>query len=183
MTDEFDLKKSKEIVGMLYPVLLDAYENVIDGFHRLETDPNWFAHKLEWVKDEETRELVRTHANLQRRIATPEERRESFVKLAGAVAKRGIRRGQIAKEVAKVTGFTDRHVRDFLPDEFKMVEEARESAEPVPPKIECDLLMLLGGLRDLANRRDPEGNCGECGIRKECGSIKRLTEKLGGGGD
>ena len=178
--EEFDLKRSKEVVGHLYPVLLDAHGNVIDGFHRLEADPDWPKVKLEWVKNEETRELVRTHANLQRRIATPEERRESFVKLAEAVAKRGVRKGQIAKEVAKVTGFTDRHIRDFLPDEFKMTEEARESAEPVPPKIECDLSMLLDGLRGLANQRNTEGNCNECGVRDKCNQIKEFLGRLGG---
>lgn len=47
---EFDFRKGE--VGPLYPVLVDAYGNVIDGLHRLEADPKWPKKKLEWVKTE-----------------------------------------------------------------------------------------------------------------------------------
>jgi len=42
---EYDLKISEKI-GQLYPVLVDAEGNVIDGFHRLEADPKWRTEKL-----------------------------------------------------------------------------------------------------------------------------------------
>ena len=129
---EFDLKRSKGIVGALYPVLLDAQGNVIDGLHRLEADPNWPKRKLEWVKDEETRELVRTHANLMRREVSLEERRGSFLELAKHMEKKGVKKGKISTELSKVSGFSDRWVRELLPDEFKAEQMKRETAEVVP---------------------------------------------------
>lgn len=132
MNAEFDLKRSKEVVGHLYPVLLDAHGNVVDGFHRLEADPDWPTQKLEWVKDEETREIVRAHANLMRREIPLEERRESFLKLAKHMERRGVKKGKISTELSKVSGFSDRWVRELLPDELKAEQMKREIAEVVP---------------------------------------------------
>ena len=36
-----DLDKSNKVIGQLYPVLRDARGRVIDGFHRIDVDPNW----------------------------------------------------------------------------------------------------------------------------------------------
>ena len=45
------LRGSSKKIGSLYPVLIDADNNVIDGFHRLKADPNWPRFKVDSVQD------------------------------------------------------------------------------------------------------------------------------------
>lgn len=42
-----DLKKSEQIVGQIYPVLVDKNGKIVDGFHRKSVNPNWKEEKLE----------------------------------------------------------------------------------------------------------------------------------------
>ena len=47
--DEQNIRSSLKQVGRLYPVLRDAEGKLIDGFHRIETDPNWESITLDEV--------------------------------------------------------------------------------------------------------------------------------------
>ena len=173
MTEEFDLKRSKEIVGHLYPVLLDAHGNVIDGLHRLEVDPNWPKQKLGWVKTDKDRELVRAHANLMRRHVELEERKRQFESLARLMAEAGVKKKEIAAEMARIVPFSDRYVRMLLPDEFKAKEMRRESAE-ILPQVECDLQKVVGELIAALEQRNLEGKCSDCRIAAKCTDIRQF---------
>jgi hypothetical protein len=146
MSLEEDLRKSKDQIGPIYPVILDADGNVIDGFHRLKADPNWPTLKLDWVKDEKTREIVRLHVNQYRRSFTQAERREACRKLAEHIRSHGVKRGDIVGEVSRVTGLTPQYVRELLPDEFKATKMARKVEPPLEPiYVGCDFVCDICG--------------------------------------
>lgn len=70
------------MVGQLIPVLRDAEGKVIDGYHRLDVDPNWKSVTLEDVKTDEERLIVSAHINISRRRITNKEKRLIINQLA-----------------------------------------------------------------------------------------------------
>ena len=89
--EEYDLKKSRSEVGALYPVLLSKDGRVIDGFHRLEADPNWPTLKLEGVDSEEKVLVARPVANWHRRNISEEEKSKWINDLALYYQKQGLK--------------------------------------------------------------------------------------------
>ena len=85
------LDKSSEAIGQIYPVLRDAEGRVIDGFHRLDADPDWKSVTLENVKTEEDRLLVAFHVNLGRRKVSKAEKSEYINTLAQIYWEQGLR--------------------------------------------------------------------------------------------
>ena len=75
---EYDLKKSTKI-GQLYPVLVDAKGNIIDGLHRQEADPSWRTEKIPEIDTEEKLLIARCIANWHRRPISREEK-EQWIK-------------------------------------------------------------------------------------------------------
>jgi len=96
------LDKSVQAVGQIYPVLRDAEGKVIDGFHRLDVDPDWKSVTLEGVKTEEDRLLVSIHANMARRRITKGEKIEYINTLAQIYWEEGLR----PKVKTKINGRT-----------------------------------------------------------------------------
>jgi len=140
---EYDHKKSEKVVGQLYPVLLDKHGRVIDGFHRLESDPNWRTEKHPEIDTEEKLLIARCVANWHRRQVTREEKEEWINRLAEIYKKQGLKvkgdsvtieykgkpyttSNQILAKIVEVTGLHPDTVRRYLFDEFKQVEQARE---------------------------------------------------------
>lgn len=124
---EYDLKKSEKI-GQLYPVLVDAEGNVIDGFHRIEADPNWRREKLPEIDTEEKLLVARCVANWHRRQISREEKEEWINDLARIYKKQGLSvsslRGgvyinEIKEKIANVTGLDPDTVLKYLSDDFK----------------------------------------------------------------
>lgn len=85
------MDSSRDLVGQLYPVLRDAEGKIIDGKHRLDSDPNWFSRVLPEVKTEEQRILVAFHANVGRRSIPVEEKRQMINALAEIYLARGLK--------------------------------------------------------------------------------------------
>ena len=143
---EYDLKKSEKI-GQLYPVLVDAKGKVIDGFHRLEANPNWRTEKLLGIDTEEKLLVARCVANWHRRQVSREEKEEWINGLARIYKKQGLdvygtRKGsagappnEILDKIVEVTGLSRDTVKEYLLDRFK--QESRggwteETPRPVP---------------------------------------------------
>ena len=116
-TEEYDLKASLEKVGPLYPILKDAWGDIIDGFHRQRVDPNWPSIKLDHITDPVQLSMARLIANVCRREVPAEEKTE------------------LLRQIASLTGWTPRRIADalpmsyswvllYLPDEFKVKEKA-----------------------------------------------------------
>lgn len=123
---EYNLAESMESIGQLYPVLVDAYGNVIDGFHRLKINPN--AEKM--VKPEintpELLEAARLAANYDRRTIKQDEVRDRILFLA--------KKGVNAKEIARMTGVSERTVYRNIPKNLK-AEVAAKISEAKKAKV------------------------------------------------
>ena len=117
--EHYDLQKSKRSVHELYPVIKDAHGNVIDGFHRLEADPNWKTEILEDIKTPVQLVLARIVANTHRRSVSKEERKLQLVTLAEELVKEGMKRENVIPAMVELTTFTERYIYGMLPAEYK----------------------------------------------------------------
>ena len=124
----YSLATSDEGIGELYPVLKDAYGNIIDGFHRLRKNPNWHAEVKPQIDTPIKLQLAMLIANFNRREMAPEEITQHITFL--------IKAGLKPEEIAKQTGITDRTVRKYMPQEFKnpvyVAMAVQSNAERVP---------------------------------------------------
>ena len=120
---EYDLKTSKK-VGQLYPVLVDAKGNIIDGIHRLEADPKWRKEKIPEIDTEEKLLVARCVANWHRRQVSREEKEEWINSLARIYKKQGLKvernKNEIKLKIAEVAGLNPDTVLMFLRSEFKV---------------------------------------------------------------
>ena len=137
------LKKSKVIIGEQTPLIVDFDGEVLSGTHRKEAgwkksetiDTKVIAEKLA-VSILVAKELVRIHFNLQRKPSR-EETQASLLKIAKELELKGIPKEDISTEVTKLVPFSDRWVRELLPNEYKKpekVEAAKIGAELLPQK-------------------------------------------------
>jgi hypothetical protein len=133
LSEEYDLKDSGDAVGQLYPVLVDAEGNVIDGFHRLEANPEWRKEKLENIDSEEKLLLARCISNWHRRQVSREEKEEWINGLAEIYKKQGILGARIVEKIAKVTGLYRGTVYGYLSDIFKERHHKPHEYEPRVP--------------------------------------------------
>jgi hypothetical protein len=135
---EYDLKKSKKI-GQLYPILVDAKGNIIDGFHRLNADPNWRKEQLQEIDTEEKLLVARCVANWHRRQVSGEEKEEWINELAKIYQKQGLKvrneqqQNEIVRKIADVTGLHINTVELYLSAKFKQPYSSTRRREPRVP--------------------------------------------------
>jgi very-short-patch-repair endonuclease len=108
---EYDLAESIKKLGLLVPVLKDKFGNVIDGFHRLQIDPEAKSLTLDWIDTPEKLEIARLAVNYSRRTVNGDEMRQRL----GFLAKQGIK----AKQVSLETGIPESTVFKYYPSEEK----------------------------------------------------------------
>lgn len=156
--DQMNLKQSREVVGYLYPVLVDARGRVIDGHHRIRADPKWPKRRV-GARTEKDRILLRIHANHVRRSVTLEERRADFEALAKELEKEGVTPDRMVSEVARLTCLTPRWVRELLPDRYKAVEKRRKTHEEatsssieVPVRLPPEVVERFGGVEGIGEK-------------------------------
>ena len=114
------LKLSSKRVGRLYPVILDAHGNIVDGLHRLEADPNWPKIRLSNIVSNKDRLVARLIANVCRRRVSAEEKSQILEELGELYFKAGFKPGaEIARKISEETGMSFRWVMKYLPDKFK----------------------------------------------------------------
>ena len=114
-----NISASKKKVGPLYPILVDSNNKSIDGDHRAAVDTNWETKKLDWVKTEKDRIIVRIHANVIRREIHDNERRNDINKLAAIAKEEGIKPGEISKKISEWVCFSDPYIRELLDPPYK----------------------------------------------------------------
>jgi len=93
-----ELKKSRDEVGEIYPVLKDQHGNLLDGFHRKRINPNWKETTIK-VKDKIHSLRIRLHSNITRRAIEPKEKKDWVKETREVLKKRGLKGTQ--KEIAK----------------------------------------------------------------------------------
>jgi hypothetical protein len=121
MEERYDLTESRRSVRELYPVLLDAHGNVIDGYHRLRADPEWRTETLEHIRTPTQLVLARIIANTHRRSVSREEREEQINELAKCLQENENVPGEgLISTIADLTTFSDDYVRRLLSDDYKL---------------------------------------------------------------
>ena len=114
-----DLRQASEIVGKLYPILVDEKGNVIDGYHRLKVDPNWPKIELPGICSEEKRLVARLISNLCRRNMSASEKREILTALGHLYLKQGVPATALIRRISRDTGMSYRWVMLYAPDFLK----------------------------------------------------------------
>ena len=109
-TGEYDIKKSMEKIGQLYPVLKSKDGKIIDGMHRKHIDKNWPEHVVD-VSGYMVA-VARIVANVQRREVLPKEKTTMLKELADET-------GWTAEQIAENTGMSISWVRKYLPPKYK----------------------------------------------------------------
>lgn len=123
-----NLKSSILKVGRLYPVLEDYYGNIIDGQHRLKADKGWPRIRLENVKTERDRIIVRLISNACRRSVSAKEKTEMLDKLGEIMLEEGVKPGEISKKIAEETGMSYRWVMKYLPEKYKDKSQSEKAS-------------------------------------------------------
>jgi len=129
------LKRSKEIVGQLYPRLVNQNGKNLDGDHRFRVDENW-EKKIVQTVDRADEILVRLHAHHRRKM-TRDEMVALISELAQALEKRGVPREDISTNLCRILPYSERYIRELVPSEYKKsekVEAAKVGAALAPQK-------------------------------------------------
>jgi len=130
---EFNRRESSKTVGELYPVLLSKDGQVIDGYHRLEDNPNWKTEILDHIDSDEKLLLARAISNWHRREIPRTEKEEWINGLAKIYLEQGyVLQGrslenQVINKINEETGLHKDTIRLYLSDEFK------QKSRPAPP--------------------------------------------------
>jgi len=115
---EYDLKKSAEGIGQLYPILEAKDGEVIDGIHREDADKNWKRIRLEHIDTEEKKLVARLTANFHRRIV-PYMEKKTWINDLAEIYKKQELTTSIANKIVEVTGLSPWTVYQYLNDEYK----------------------------------------------------------------
>ena len=116
MSEEYDLKKSEEGIGQLYPILEAKDGEVIDGFHREKANKKWKRIRLEHVDTEEKKLIARLVSNYARRLVPDEEKRKWINGLAEIYEKQGVT--SIPSKILEMTGLKKDAVYQHLDHKF-----------------------------------------------------------------
>lgn len=158
---DYDLNKSKEVVGPLLPVLKDENGRLIDGFHRLHADKDWptLTVPIQGVESD----IARIVVNVQRRQVTPREKTEMLKDLAEKT-------GWSPEQIAEKTGMSVSWVRKYLPSKYKDKEmvklaekkhrKAKKSSGSIKKCPDCESAVIAVFI------------CTECGYMTELADIK-----------
>jgi len=120
-----NLKKSLDTFGQIYAIIVDETGDIINGRHRARAgayhkevvNTAELAHRL-GVSQEAARILLRIHSNVQRKVSE-DETREELLALAEAFEKQGIPKEKILEMLIKWVPYSERYIRELLPDEYK----------------------------------------------------------------
>ncbi|MEM1553168.1 MAG: hypothetical protein QXH03_10960 [Candidatus Bathyarchaeia archaeon] len=130
------LSKSRKILGELYPIIVDKTGVILVGKHRAQA--GWTSKKEIDLKDiaralnlPETEDgltlaslILTLHSNIQRR-PTKKETRETLTEMAKIMERMGVPKEKICSELSKLLPYSDRYIRELLPEEYKMESKAR----------------------------------------------------------
>lgn len=135
---EYDLKKSTTKIGQLYPVLKAADGEILDGIHRMESDPSWKTLVLPNIVSPEEKLIARMIANFHRRTVATEEKAQWINQLAEIYRNNGLKTegtrnhaegpNEIVRKITEVTGIAYRTIMHYLDPSFK--QQNRRNLDP-----------------------------------------------------
>lgn len=124
-------RRTVDAVGQLYPVLLSKDGQVIDGFHRLNGNPDWKTQTLEHIDSDEKLLLARAISNWHRRSISKEEKiawinglaqlylDQGFMVLDNNHSTSGTPANQIVDKIKLELGISHPTIMRFLHDKYK----------------------------------------------------------------
>lgn len=124
------LKSSRKFKEM-YPVLLDANNELIDGRHRKEVDPSWSTRKLREIKTTRDRLEARLVANHARKGQHKATWVPTLSELGKILQREGIEK--IGMKISEETGIPYRTLMRYLPEEFKDKDQVKRAKHPRLP--------------------------------------------------
>jgi len=110
--DEYSLSLSRIGLGELVPVLKDANNNIIDGYHRKLENENWHEIIVPQIDDEVKLELARIAVNFVRRQVSREELKKSLTYLIGE-------QNLTPEQIARTTGISLTTIYRHTPQTLK----------------------------------------------------------------
>ena len=117
--EHYSLRDNRGAIGELYPKIVDKYGNMIDGNSRGREFSEWRTETREQIDTPVKLWLARISANTLRRTVGRAERADQFRHLAEELTKEGVAKEEIIKTVVHLTTFSERYVRELLPDAYK----------------------------------------------------------------
>jgi len=116
MPKDYSLKKSKEEIGVIHPVIRSKRTGkIIAGNDRFKEDPTWSIEERDFKNRRE--EILFQIADNTRREISKEERKKEFQELYNIYKEDGIAEYNIAAKISEETGFNHRYVRRILKSE------------------------------------------------------------------
>ena len=131
------LKRSRETLGEIYPIIVAPDGEVLSGRHRVKA--GWrrthtanvekVAERF-GVPEKTAKKIIKLHMNIQRR-PPQEETRAIIVEMARDLEELGVEKKKIASELVRrgMVPYTERYVQMLLPDEYKQVEHKPKEPE------------------------------------------------------
>lgn len=112
------LKKGREVLGELYPILVDENGRIIDGNHR--TVAGFKETKvLPWVKTPKDRIMARLWANHRRKVTESETSRAILELAVSLEREEKVAPEAVAARVVELSPFGKTLVYRYLPERFK----------------------------------------------------------------
>ena len=152
------LSTSKQLLGEMYPIIVDYDGEVLSGAHRKQAgwqktcqiDTRQLAEKWQ-VTPLMAKDMVRIHMNIQRK-PTREETQIILLRMAKELEAKGTVKENVASELAKFVTYSPSWIGELLPDEYKhkekveagavgakVLEQKRKTQETIQPEfVECD---------------------------------------------
>ena len=172
--DEYDLRKSTDKIGELYPVIMSATGEVVDGFHRINAKANWRREVREDIDTPEKVLLARLISNKFRRQVEASEVRGWINDLAQiAVDDHGIEPGQISGWVAEQTGYHSRSVREYLDEKYKI-----KTSPEGPKEMEATAVSVISAAEPLIRESEPTVDLDTAnGLTKAAKALEREAKR------
>ena len=117
-----DYELSRSRLGPLIRILRAADGELLDGFHRMEANPDWPEEILTQIKTPRQKLAVKIATNALRRRAPETEIANYVQNLANEIQKEGVSAADVIKEIVLDTGLKEHVVRTLL--------RRREGADP-----------------------------------------------------
>jgi hypothetical protein len=127
-----ELKRTKELVGELYPILVTRDGKIVDGLHRAKV--GWKSvRRLDQVDSDVKAVLARILVHKVRREITSEEQKKAVNQLAELLlTKKGIKPGRIGPLIAELTGYSLPQIDIWLDEKYKAPKGPKPALQAEP---------------------------------------------------
>jgi len=180
--NEYDLRKSTEKIGELYPVIVSKSGEIVDGFHRINAKANWRREVRDDIDTPEKVLKARLISNKFRRQVTAEEVKGWINDLAEiAYTEHGIEPGEISGWVAEETGYKDETVRKYLDEKYLSSQHSqagKKGAEVTHAPVSMQAVSVVSVAEPLIREAEPTVDLESAnGLKKAAKALEREANR------